>query len=41
LLKPGLELKLKNKIEDTTEKLKTVRGSYTVLDVSIHAKKGP
>jgi hypothetical protein len=29
------------KLEAQQKKLKTVRGSYTDLDLSIHAKKGP
>jgi hypothetical protein len=29
------------KSEAQEKKLKTVRGSYTDLDLSIHAKKGP
>ncbi len=35
-----LNFKSKYKIRGS-EKLKTVRGSYTDLDLSIHAKKGP
>ncbi len=36
-----LNFKRKYKSEAQQKKLKTVRGSYTDLDLSIHAKKGP
>jgi hypothetical protein len=38
---PRLNFNRKYKIRGSTEKSKTVRGSYTDLDLSIHAKKGP
>jgi hypothetical protein len=35
------QLQLNIKSEAQQKKLKTVRGSYTDLDLSTHAKKGP